>query len=332
MNRPVDISGADVANIGTSTLRAALTYARQRGYSSEGLCKGLGLTYEDLRRDEFRVSFRQASQLIQRIASRLNDPFFGLHSGATQTITSWGLTGVGMLISQTFGDAIRFGMRHQREIGALNFYSYSINDNELVLTMTPKISNPNLDTFLVQESFASITNVSRSVVGFEFTPLRVEFGLPPPLSTDAYKAFFKCPVLFNAGENRLVISSKWLNHPLRYYDEFISDSLLTEIETLIGQAPVDSDLIGSVRAMVRARLDNPVSATEVAVNLNISERTLRNRLKELGTTFSKIQDQMRFEKASSLIKSGELPLYKIAALVGYSDPKSFRLALRRWNA
>jgi AraC-like DNA-binding protein len=66
----------------------------------------------------------------------------------------------------------------------------------------------------------------------------------------------------------------------------------------------------------------------VARSLQVSERTLRRRLAEEGTTFSAVSTRMRDERAARFLLETDLSLAQIATTLGYSDPTSFRRACR----
>jgi AraC-like DNA-binding protein len=60
-------------------------------------------------------------------------------------------------------------------------------------------------------------------------------------------------------------------------------------------------------------------------------RTLKRRLADQGTSFSALLDEVRRDRATLLLRAGELSVDEIGARLGYSDPANFARAFRRWT-
>ncbi|MCY1174744.1 putative HTH-type transcriptional regulator [compost metagenome] len=65
--------------------------------------------------------------------------------------------------------------------------------------------------------------------------------------------------------------------------------------------------------------------------MNCSARTLRRHLHELGTSYQELLDELRFERAKQLLADNQLPIYRIAEALGFSETASFRHAFMRWS-
>ncbi|MDJ0945822.1 MAG: helix-turn-helix transcriptional regulator [Kiloniellales bacterium] len=64
--------------------------------------------------------------------------------------------------------------------------------------------------------------------------------------------------------------------------------------------------------------------------LKLNARTLQRRLSHASTSYSRIVDELRFEKACCLLEGGDRSIAEIARALGYSDPAHFTRAFRRW--
>jgi len=60
--------------------------------------------------------------------------------------------------------------------------------------------------------------------------------------------------------------------------------------------------------------------------------TLSRHLKELGTSFQNLLDEVRFEIARQLLEDSRMEIIQIAALLGYSNASAFTRAFRRWSS
>jgi AraC-like DNA-binding protein len=63
----------------------------------------------------------------------------------------------------------------------------------------------------------------------------------------------------------------------------------------------------------------------------MSVRTLRRRLREEGSSYRELLDEIRFGLARDYLTDTRLPLEEISELLGYSEPGNFSHAFRRWS-
>ena len=78
-------------------------------------------------------------------------------------------------------------------------------------------------------------------------------------------------------------------------------------------------------------LMRPRSFGDVASDLNMSERTLRRKLREENTSFRNLVDQLRMEMAIKYLRDTDLNVEAISESLGFSDAANFRQAFRRWT-
>ncbi|TOZ35130.1 AraC family transcriptional regulator, partial [Burkholderia pseudomallei] len=73
------------------------------------------------------------------------------------------------------------------------------------------------------------------------------------------------------------------------------------------------------------------SLDALARELHLSERTLKRKLSDYGTTYSALLDEIRLRDALRLLEGTTLTVEEIAARVGYTDRANFSRAFRRWT-
>lgn len=326
-----DASGLTDATVVPNIARSLLGLLRERGLPPGRVCRGLGFGYRDLFDLGMRLSYRQTRLLIVRTQQALQDPAFGLSAGARQTPVSWGLPGLAMLTCETLGEAIAYGLAHQGDAGALLEHRTSTQRDETVLEVRPKHFDVAIEPFLVEEAFSSAVAVVRCLVGPGFSPRRVELDYPRPAHARAYTQFFRCPVHFGAGANRLVSDAQWLASPLPGYDEITCAPLRAQLDGFLKRPSRRSDLVESLASRLRAHLDHHQPLHAVAQELNMSERTLRRRLAEQQVSYQGMLDDIRHERARDLLRHSELAVADIALACGFADARSFRRAFKRWS-
>jgi AraC-like DNA-binding protein len=93
--------------------------------------------------------------------------------------------------------------------------------------------------------------------------------------------------------------------------------------------PISNSLAGSLKQAVRTYIHGGLSASEAAEMVGTSSRSLQRRLKQEGTSFSKLLDEVRFEFAHQALKDPDVNIADIAYTLGYSHPTHFSRAFGR---
>jgi AraC-like DNA-binding protein len=72
-------------------------------------------------------------------------------------------------------------------------------------------------------------------------------------------------------------------------------------------------------------------ANLVAQRLGMSERTLERRLVDEGVNFSKVLQDLKATLAIRYLAEDDMPISRIAWLLGFEEVSSFSHACRRWT-
>jgi AraC-like DNA-binding protein len=81
----------------------------------------------------------------------------------------------------------------------------------------------------------------------------------------------------------------------------------------------------------RRKADEAVTIDDVAKRLTVSAQHLRRLLRDEGTSFREIREEiLRDEAISSLVRGGET-VEELSDRLGFSEPSAFRRAFRRWT-
>jgi len=94
----------------------------------------------------------------------------------------------------------------------------------------------------------------------------------------------------------------------------------------------DSNLIARTRKILLDQLaDGAPQLGQVAALFNITERQLQRKLKELGTSFGELLDQVRLELALRYLQDSRMTMVDIALTLGFHDQSNFVKAFKRWQ-
>jgi AraC-like DNA-binding protein len=326
---PVDRS--TVANLPAYLLRCLATTAEDIGIPPARLCLGLGFGVDDLANPACRVSFRQGSMMIRRALQLAPGQALGLMIGERETIASIGLLGYAMMTSRTLGDAVALGMSLQKFAGSMLQFDMKSEPEATSVLASNRFPEPEIHIFLVEEAFASFLQVARSLVGNGFKPNRIELAYPAPSYAAEYQRVFGCEVLFGRPANAIVADNAWIGRPLLTYDPLSHRQALEFLDIGMSREREKIDLFESVERAVRKNMQSVPSLSQVAKQLNLSERTLRRRLSGSGVSYQALLDDVRKNRAIELLANTALSIEQVALEVGFSDANNFRRAFKRWT-
>jgi len=319
------------AVIPTILLAMLADYGQAQGVDPHAWFADTGLSVAQSHEPGQHVSYRQAMTIIRRAVRDFGDVGVGLALGGRESLSSFGMLGFAMLSCRTFGDAVRTGLEYHQISGSLLDIELRRVGDEVALIAHERFAEAELLPFLCEEAFASVTNVSRAMLGARHALLRLELTYPEPRYRHAYEAQFACPLRFSASGNRLWFRAELLDRELTTYNPVTLTEALRVCRAQAESVRSASEMLVSLERWLRARLGQQPGAAEAAAALHMTERTLRRRLSAEGTSFRELYDQLRAERAQQLLADVRMSVAAVGAELGYSDGREFRRAFKRWT-
>lgn len=148
--------------------------------------------------------------------------------------------------------------------------------------------------------------------------------------SEKMKALTPIPMLTGQSANALVFPAEILDLPLPKSDpvslKFCLDQCKTMLNDNTGTLPHWSQ---QVRDAIVDSIGTEQHIEKVAAQLAVTERTLRRRLNDEGTSFRELYTDARLGIAYELLSSAGLNVETVAWRVGYSEPASFARAFAK---
>lgn len=310
----------------------------RRGDTGE-IARRCGLTPEDLANPELRLSTEQLQSLMRLGLENLlpgEPPFIQVMRHLP--VTAHGLVGMACMTADTLGEALE---------GALHYFPLLMptfelqrstvgNEVHVVIRRHHDFGSP-LNELLTEMIVGSLNRMGEFASVVRLGAREPRFGMKVQFThacsgdAEAYAACFGQPVAFGAAENKFIIARSVLNMPLltrnRSTRQALEATLDRQLQTLALPAPVTQRVRRLLtQAIARGHLPG---AEEVAVELDLSVRTLSRRLREEGATLIALTEALRLERAELLLVGSDLPLGKVAEQLGYSDLSTFSRAFKR---
>jgi AraC-like DNA-binding protein len=142
--------------------------------------------------------------------------------------------------------------------------------------------------------------------------------------------FFRCAIKLGARRNGVAFSTDDVQRPFVTHNPQLMTALLPYLQANTPGAPTSG--VARVRAVIakRVRGQRP-DADAVARELAMSTRAMQRMLKDNGTSFRQVLDEVRNEHARGYLASTAFRDGEISFLLGFEDPNSFYRAFRSWN-
>jgi AraC-like DNA-binding protein len=178
-------------------------------------------------------------------------------------------------------------------------------------------------------SIAATVRAFRVVIGADFVPVSVHLPHDALGPSDEYRRYFGCPVRFAEPFGGFVLRADDLARPLR------SDSAVHDVvqQYLSSLTPgfAGGAVTGPVRTLVRRLLPTGnLDRGLIAGHLSLHPRTLQRRLAAEGTTYARLVDDVRREEAERYLRDTDIPLGRLAGLLGYSEQSVLTRSCHRW--
>lgn len=288
------------------------------------------LTPQILADAEARVTPAQFCVAWAETIRQSGDPLLALHLAETLPLGAFGVVEYACRAAPTVRAAFRQWVRYLGilddavEVGLVDAGPYGA----LRVVMESEAPAPASHELC----FALVARHTKSIVPDEFRVAEVRFGhLATAAHRDAYRAFFDCEVTFGHEQTEMLIEHRVLDLALPTADPNLEALLVPLAAAQRERAHTEASLTEQVRRALRAALSSDDAQLDgVARRLGTTGRSLQRRLKDEGTAFQIVRDEMRRELANHYLNQ-RMSFAEISFLLGFSEPSAFFRAFKRWT-
>ena len=276
------------------------------------------------------MSLAARGRLFSHCVARTGCKHFGLLIGQTGRLSSLGLLGFLVQHSPNVEAALRSLVRFSHLVVRGAGANLAVHGNFAFLGY--EIHQPGVEATdqAGDGAMAMFFNVMRKLCGPEWKLVEVWFAHRRPEDVEPYRRFFGAPLRFDAEQYAIVFSAAWLSHRLPDDDPELRRLLREQIDAI--EARHQEDFPEQVRSVLRTALvTGHGKADQVAALFSMHSRTVNRRLRDFGTNFQALVDEVRFETARQMLENSTLEVSQIAATLDYADASAFARAFRRWS-
>lgn len=309
-------------------------FMRKEGIRPVQALLGTGLQEVQLNSADSLVASEQFDRIYRNLYRLAARPDFGLALGQALNLSRWGLLSAALYSSKTLGDALttanqlRVLLRSRFTLGAKE------TDGGYVIEVRKRegMEYPLNSVFAHEMLFTSLQVQISQLLGNAFNFSEICFNYPAPPHAAEYESYFSCKLVFNSAVSGFHISRDIMHHPLPLANPMAKQQamLMAEAELKRVQQVQQGDIVWLVRTAIQSAQEKLV-LDDVATGLNLSPRTLRRKLQELGLSYRQIRDEELLKKAMLLLDDPQQKVSAVADACGFKDMLSFREAFKRWT-
>jgi AraC-like DNA-binding protein len=186
--------------------------------------------------------------------------------------------------------------------------------------------------FTTEYSVGLAIAMSRSLGAARSDPIEARFVHPPPDYAEEYERILSLPVRFDTEADGVLFPISLMDSSNPSADAALTRLLQQYAADQLARLPAPARFSERVRTTIRAMLrPGGLDAQAVATRLAVSDRTLRRRLREEGTSYQELLDDVRAELARRYLARERRGIDEVADLLGFSDASAFSKAFRRWT-
>ena len=277
-----------------------------------------------------RLPLQTLGHLAHDVARRAACPQFGVLVGGRFRLDGMGAIGELLRHAPTVGRALRvFAEKfHIHDSGATPVLMRRPGHGVL-LGYAALRQDATALRYIYDAAAGILCQMLRELCGPAFRPRAIELAYAHPADPGFYRDFFNCDVVFNATVTGVLFDERWLMQPMDQahpaaYRELMGRLYQHENPHALSTAQ------RTEHALQQLLLGGAASASAVAVQLNVSERSLRRKLDAEGQRFRDLLARRRFDYARQLLRDTDLPIGAIATVLQYQDANAFSRAFRAW--
>lgn len=312
-------------------ITTTISELQSQGFSAAEVLEGSDIEEQALHVPGTLLPYRTAYKILSRALELNTRDDLGLIIGNQQSPSSFGLLGYGINCCATCEDALNMAVKYHRVSSTLLNPTWQRHEDRVSWLTSPPIPLGELLRFSVEEEFSSFCRAHHLLTGQPLHILEAHFQYPQPDCIISYQELFDCPLFFGAETNQLVSSPELLQRPILQANPLSLAAAEQICSDFLKANPTTDDLALSVRQLILTKQNEFLDESAVAQQLHITSRTLRNRLRQCGTSYQQILDSIREQIAKHDLSNSSLSCADIAERLGYSDSRSFRRAFKKWT-
>ncbi|MGB1142246.1 MAG: AraC family transcriptional regulator, partial [Halioglobus sp.] len=309
--------------------------ARELGLSARQLprlLRGTGFDVGQFLSQDSLLTVAQQMRILRNALELSGRPEFGLRLGARLTPATHGAVGFMAYSSPDLLTALEaFRQFLPTRASFIRLHLQQVEDRLECLADIQGPLDQAVARCLADTAVKAILEIGEFIVGRPIFEAEVCFTHPAPDYEAVYARTLPGPVHFGCEQLKVTIPAILCRRPNASANHENHRLALQQCEAMLARLQTrDPDCRTRLKQMMLSRPPGTLSETEAAAALFMSKRTLARKLKQEGSSFRQIRDEILSQQAIHYLIDNQLSVEATASVLNYHDSASFRRAFKRW--
>jgi AraC-like DNA-binding protein len=277
-----------------------------------------------------RVSLNQFSRMFHKLVAALDDEMLGLvgapmHRGSLETVLRAASTGSTLRQSAAM---IAVGLNATLHVIRVKLDE---DDEGFQLVLEERQALVGDPAFAIEMLVLTCYALLCWLVGQRVPLAATDYPFPTPRHLFELRMLLPGRLRFGRPKAALCMPMSAASMPVRRSAADISQCIRRAPGVLVEGLLVSVRVSARTRELLKEALPGHLSMDDVAKTLAMSPRTLHRKLHDEGETFQSINDSLRKDLATELLRRTQTPIKQLASDLGFSDQAAFQRAFVRWT-
>ncbi|MBT8470415.1 MAG: AraC family transcriptional regulator [Deltaproteobacteria bacterium] len=317
-------------NVSGAWARGVVNAFESLGLDVEALCDKIGIDLGTFTDTSGRPPRDALGRFWRGALAETGDRHLGLSAGEVWPARADHLVILLLTSAETVGEGLEASLRFQELLSHGRVLTLSEHPVYHILQMHKIEHDLPVTVHEVEFLAVIVMKVLRFATSGRFSALEVHFEHPYRGNIQKYTRAFDCSVLFGRQKSAILVDDEAWSLPLTHRNQALHGELRGVASGL--HAALDSHaFVDVVRDRIKLLLPRGQSSIEaVAAALHTTPRTLQRRLQDENTSFRALVDAARRSILVGCVERNQAP-DEIMRHAGYTNVRSFRRAMKRWN-
>jgi len=313
-------------------VRAVIEVAERSGAARADLRARMPFEWHRLEEPDARLEFEQFEQVLSVAVALTGDEALGLHVAEQMSEGAIDLLAHVAAHAPTMREAVESSAQFVRlGMDELRLVSRDEGDAFVVHYSFPR-STPRSDRILAELFTGGLVRLARAFTGMSTFPRFTTFEHERPPYQGAYARIFGDHQRFSQNATSIAFDRQIADQPQMHLHPELYDLLRTEAQRRLDRMTTGARPATRVRNYLLAVPPSRIPEISTAArDLGMSERSLRRRLAEDGTSYRDVVRAALEASAGRMLRDPARTIKETAAALGFADAAAFHRAFKRWT-
>ena len=271
-------------------------------------------------------------EMLHLAERQTGDTAVGLHAGCDFRPSTFLDIGMAFVSAATLRQALAVNEKYQALTQQLGKTHLAVSKHKATITWRPYVDDPERMRHVTEAVFAGYAVFGRWLTWlYDKEIAAMRFRHARPAHADLCDSLFSCETQYDERLDIMELDPALADMPLPQSNPDLLAIMCARLDKALAELdrPVSAQA-GTFQCIQSMLSAGAPSLESVAKALGFSERTLRRRLSQEGTSFRSVLEAARKDACDVYIRERKKSIAEIAQALGYSEQSAFTRAFKKW--